>query len=84
MCSVVRAEAILIAEPVQFLRPAIRKDFRELLQFYRKYQNPFEPVVRHLYGGYLRANRQPQGMKTYNEVVAWLIAYGYKYGWDGV
>ena len=77
-------DSTLVVPLRQSLRPAVRKDFRELLQFYRKFENPFEPVVRHLYGGYLRANRQPQGMKTYNEVVAWLIAYGYKYGWDGV
>jgi len=43
-----------------------------------------EPVVRRLYGGYLKANRQPQGMRTYNEVIAWLIAYGKKNGWEAI
>jgi hypothetical protein len=65
------------------LKPGIRRDFRELQQFNRKYINPFEPVIRKLYGNYLKANRQPQGMKTYDEVNAWLIAYGRKYGWEG-
>jgi len=77
-------DSTLLVPLRESLRPSIRRDFRELTQFYRKFENPFEPVVRHLYGGYLRANRQPQGMRTYNEVVAWLIAYGYKYGWSGV
>jgi hypothetical protein len=27
------------------------------------------------YGHYLKANNQPAGKETYNEVVAWLIAY---------
>ncbi|HMH21124.1 MAG TPA: DUF3810 domain-containing protein [Puia sp.] len=57
------------------LHPSIRKDFQELRQFYRRYQNPLEPLITHLYGNYLKANSQPQGMKTYNEVIAWVMAY---------
>jgi hypothetical protein len=63
------------------LRPDIRRDFRDLQQFNRKFVNPFEPVIRRMYGSYLRANRQPQGLMTYDEVNAWLIAYGTTYGW---
>ncbi|HWK05665.1 MAG TPA: DUF3810 domain-containing protein [Puia sp.] len=62
------------------LRPGIRQDYRELKAFNRKYENPFEPIVRRLYGNYLMANHQPQGISTYNEVVAWLIAYTKKNG----
>jgi len=62
----------------------IRQDFRDLQRFNQRFINPFEPVVRRMYGSYLRANRQPQGMKTYDEVTAWLIAYGRKYGWEGI
>jgi hypothetical protein len=64
----------------EILRPGIRMDFRELRRFQEKYRNPFEPFITRLYGSYLRANRQPQGMKTYNEVIAWLIAYYKKNG----
>jgi hypothetical protein len=66
------------------LRPGIRQDFRDLQRFNRKFVNPFEPIIRRMYGSYLRANRQPQGIMTYDEVNAWLIAYGNKYGWEGV
>jgi hypothetical protein len=66
------------------LRPDIRKDFRDLQQFNRKFVNPFEPVIRRMYGSYLKANRQPQGIMTYDEVNAWLIAYGKKYGWASI
>jgi hypothetical protein len=62
------------------LKPAIRKDFRDLQQFYAQYQNPFEPYIRKLYGKYLKANEQPQGLMSYNEVIAWLIAYYKRYG----
>jgi len=66
------------------LKPAVRGDFRELRQFNRRYANPLEPLISRLYGGYLKANGQPQGMMTYNEVVAWLIAYGRKNGWEAI
>src|SRR5579872_1270224 len=66
------------------LRPFVRRHFRELQRFYRRYQNPFEPVVRRIYGNYLRANRQPQGMNTYDEVVASVIAYARKNGWETI
>ena len=66
------------------LRPGIRRDYREWQAFNRKYENPFEPIVRRLYGNYLKANHQPQGIKTYNEVIAWLIAYAKKNGWEEI
>lgn len=66
------------------LSSRVKEDFRELQRFNKKYENPFEPVVRRLYGNYLKANRQPQGLHTYNEVVAWLIAYAKKYGWETI
>jgi Protein of unknown function (DUF3810) len=66
------------------LKPAIRQDFRELQQFNRKYENPMEPVIQGLYGRYLRANRQAHGIMTYNEVIAWLIAYGKKNGKEAI
>ncbi|MEO6000340.1 MAG: DUF3810 domain-containing protein [Chitinophagaceae bacterium] len=62
------------------LKPNITEDFRTIRQFYIKYQNPLEPVIRKLYGNYLRANEQPAGMKSYNEVVAMLMAYRKKFG----
>ena len=66
------------------LRPFVRQYFREVARFNRRFENPFEPVVRGLYGNYLRANSQPQGIMTYNEVVAWLIAYAKKNGWEDI
>jgi hypothetical protein len=62
------------------LHPDVRKDLRDLRAFYRKYENPFEPVIHALYGNYLKANRQPQGINSYDEVVGLAIAYYRKYG----
>jgi hypothetical protein len=66
------------------LGPGVRADLRELQRFNRKYANPLEPVIWRLYGRYLRANRQPHGIVTYSDVMAWLIAYGRKNGWESL
>lgn len=62
------------------LHPQYKKDRKELRAFYQQYRNPIEPVVSWGYGQFLRANNQPAGKQTYNEVVAWLIAYYKKFG----
>jgi Protein of unknown function (DUF3810) len=62
------------------LKPEVRQDLLDLKAFYRKYQNPFEPIIHEIYGNYLKANRQPQGINSYDEVVGLTIAYYRKYG----
>ncbi len=64
------------------LHPQVVSDIREYREFYRKYRNAVEPIIMWGYGHYLKANNQPGGKQTYNEVVAWLIAYYKKYGTD--
>jgi hypothetical protein len=64
----------------QKLQPQVIKDIREYRDFYRRYRNPVEPVIMWGYGHFLKANNQPAGKQTYNEVVAWLIAYYKKFG----
>lgn len=62
------------------LHPQVKKDLEEYRAFFRKYKNPVEPVIMWGYGHYLKANNQPGGKQTYNEVVSWLIAYYKKFG----
>jgi len=62
------------------LHPQVKKDYKELRDFFQKYKNPIEPVIMWLYGNYLQANNQPEGKRTYNQVVAFLIAYYKKFG----
>jgi len=62
------------------LNPQVKRDYKELRQFFKKYQNPIEPVITWIYGKYLQANNQPAGKRTYSEVIAFLIAYQRKYG----
>jgi hypothetical protein len=62
----------------------VKKDQEEFRAFYRRYKNPIEPVIMWGYGNFLKANNQPSGKRTYNEVVAWLIAYYKKFGVDAL
>jgi hypothetical protein len=64
------------------LAPGVREDLRELRRFNRKYENDLEPKIWAAYSRYLRANGQPQGVNTYSEVTAWLIAFVKKFGLD--
>ncbi len=77
-------DSALLVPLRESLRPAIRKDYRDLRAFYKKYENPFEPLISRLYGNFLKANQQPQGMMSYNAVIAWLIAYEKKYGREAI
>lgn len=70
-----------LAKSIQLMAHAqVKKDQREFKDFYSKYKNPIEPVIMWGYGHFLKANNQPAGKRSYNEVVAWLIAYFKKFG----
>jgi hypothetical protein len=64
--------------------PQVIKDQKEFRDFYRRYRNPVEPIIMWGYGQFLKSNNQPAGKRTYNEVVAWMIAYYKKYGIDAL
>ena len=57
----------------------VKEDYKTIRAFYRRYQNPFGNVIWKLYAHYLRANQQPSGLDSYNEVVAMLVAFYRKY-----
>lgn len=77
--NLVQKDSALARTLHQQLPPLAKKDLQELRAFYAKYENPIEPVIRLLYGNYLKANEQPQGILSYDEVIAWVIAYYRKY-----
>ena len=75
-----RRDSVTAKEFQKKLHPQVIQDFKEYESFYKKYRNPVEPVIMWFYGHYLKANNQPAGKETYDEVVAWLVAYYKKYG----
>ncbi|HVX49968.1 MAG TPA: DUF3810 domain-containing protein [Chitinophagaceae bacterium] len=58
----------------------VKRDYHIYRDFWLAHKNPAEPLIRLFYGEYLKANNQPKGIETYDDVVAWLIAYRKKNG----
>jgi hypothetical protein len=62
------------------VHPRVRIDYQAYVDYLNRSRNGVEPVMADFYDRYLRLNNQPGGKGTYNEVVAWLVAYMKKYG----
>ncbi len=75
-----RVDSSAARQVMSTLHPAVQDDWEELKTYYQKYRNPVEPMISWIYGKYLQANAQPEGMMSYSEVVADLIGYYRKYG----
>jgi hypothetical protein len=60
--------------------PEVKADIKEIREFFTRYDNPLETAVDRIYSQYLKANEQPSGRMSYNEVVGMLIAWHKKYG----
>lgn len=58
----------------------VKTDVHELNDYWEKNNNALEPVIKIFYDHYLKANQQAEGVKSYNKVTGWLIAYYKKYG----
>ena len=57
------------------IKPGIFANYMESFTFWSAFENPLEPYIERLYGNYLKANNQPEGMMSYNYVVALLVNY---------
>ena len=64
--------------------PQVQADYAAYLDYLRHSDNVIEPYISQFYDNFLKLNRQPSGKMTYNEVVAWLIAYQKKYGIESI
>jgi hypothetical protein len=62
----------------------LKKDRKQLWAYYQSKKNPVQPLLDWVYNNYLLRTNQPEGLQSYNRVVAWLIAYGKKYGWQSL
>lgn len=79
-----RQDSVLAKQFNATLPPGAQKDYAVLRDFLRRHRNPVEAVIDKLYAQYLKANQQPSGKLSYNEVIAWLIAYYKKYGKEAI
>jgi hypothetical protein len=66
------------------IHPRVKWDIRDLRLYLLKNQNFIEPFMTGAYDRYLKLNNQPKGRATYNEVIAYLIAYMKKFGKEAI
>ena len=57
------------------IHSGITKDFRNREKQWAQFENPLEPIFKRVYGGFLKANQQTQGIESYNQVVALVVNY---------
>jgi len=79
-----RRDSTLAKELHTSLHPQVQQDLVELMDYLVKNENVVEPYISRFYDQFLKLNRQPKGTRTYNEVVAWLIAFQKKYGLSAI
>jgi hypothetical protein len=60
----------------------VLENMRESDRFWQSYQNPFEPLFKAFYDGYLKYNQQEDGLKTYNQIMGLLISADKVYAFD--
>ncbi len=73
-------DSVAAKQNVKLLDTFVKKDYAAYKKYLTSYRNPIAPLLTKLYGSYLKAHNQPQGIESYDEVVAWIVAYYKKYG----
>lgn len=70
-----RRDEALFDEMVETVNKGVLKNYEEVRLFWEAHENPIEPFFKIFYSGYLKANNQSKGMKSYSYVVALLVNY---------
>lgn len=60
----------------------VLKNMRESDEFWRKYENPIEPLFKSFYDQYLKYNQQKDGLESYNQIMGLIISYDQNYTLD--
>lgn len=71
-------------EIIALLHPGVKKNFQEIQLFWRRHENPLEPLFKSAFNAFLKVNLQKEGLESYSAVVGLLINYYHKNGfWIG-
>ncbi len=60
------------------INPGVRANYKELESFWKRFENPLEPVFKSIFNSFLKANSQAAGIDSYNLVVSLIIGYHHK------
>jgi hypothetical protein len=61
------------------ISPQVLADFKQERQYWLAYEGKIETISSIFYDNFLKANNQPQGLKTYNRMVLLVLAYRKKH-----
>jgi hypothetical protein len=81
---VYRRDSMLAKTIQKHIHPQVVRDNEELKAYFQSTENSIEPLMTRFYDQYLKWNNQKSGLQTYNQVIALLIAYGKKFGWQAI
>ncbi len=70
-----RRDEALYKVMVKTVNKGILENYKEIRDFWDAHQNPAEPLFKGFYNGFLKANKQANGMRSYSYVVALLVNY---------
>jgi hypothetical protein len=76
----IHKDTMVIHDFRQRLLPEVKADFKEMNEFNRRHSSALEPVIRSGYSLYLKNNNQPLGIRSYDAVTAFVVAYYKKFG----
>lgn len=62
------------------ISPAIKKDLDTEYAYWARYRGVVDTISDFFYDHFLKANNQPKGLRTYNEMISLLIAYYHQQG----
>ncbi len=57
------------------LHKGVIKNMRDAQEHWLQYRNPLEPLFKSIFNQYLKVNKQPSGIKSYNLMIGLLINY---------
>lgn len=57
------------------INPGILKSYKEMRDFWKRYENPLEDISKVFWDTFLKANNQEKGISSYNYMVALIVNY---------
>jgi len=73
-------DSVLAIQIGSRLDTLVKQDLLQLKAFNDRHRNFTEPIIRWIYTIYLKGNKQPEGLLSYDKVTGFIIAYYKKFG----
>lgn len=74
MFSVYMADSLVNKQLKKRISPQVKADFKQERLYWQQYQNQANVITGIFYDNFLKANNQPQGLDTYNQMVNLVMA----------